>query len=67
MVQLEKIGWDLLRGKGSRNANEMQRIISERNLDTDEELCACCIDWQNTTDRNQPKGNQNVLTRKNIE
>jgi hypothetical protein len=29
----------------------MLRIISERTVDIDEELCACFIDWQKTFDR----------------
>jgi retron-type reverse transcriptase len=29
----------------------MLRIISERTLDIDEELCACFVDWQNAFDR----------------
>jgi hypothetical protein len=29
----------------------MLRIISERTLDIDEELCACLIDWQKAFDR----------------
>jgi hypothetical protein len=32
-----KENWDAIR---------MLEIISERNLDIDEELCACFIDWQ---------------------
>jgi hypothetical protein len=39
------------RGKGTRVAIGMLRIISERILDIGEELCACFIDWQNTFDR----------------
>jgi hypothetical protein len=34
------------RGKGTRDAIGMLRIISERTLDINEELCACFIDWQ---------------------
>jgi len=33
------------RGKGTRNATGMLRIISERTLGTDEELSVCFIDW----------------------
>jgi len=29
----------------------MLRIISERTLEIDEELCVCFIDWQKTSDR----------------
>jgi hypothetical protein len=39
------------RGKGTRDAIGMLRIISERNLAIDEELCACFIDWQKAFDR----------------
>jgi hypothetical protein len=38
------------RGKGTRDAIGMLRIISEQTLDIDEELCACFIDWQKTFD-----------------
>jgi hypothetical protein len=34
------------RGIGNRNAIGMLRIISERTLETDEELSVCFIDWQ---------------------
>jgi hypothetical protein len=33
-------------GKGTRDAIGILRIISERTLDIDEELCAVFIDWQ---------------------
>jgi hypothetical protein len=36
------------RGKGTRDAIGMLRIISEQTLDIDKELCACFIDWQNS-------------------
>jgi hypothetical protein len=39
------------RGKGKRDAIGMLRIISERTLVIDEELCACFIDWQKAFDR----------------
>ena len=39
------------RGKGTRNAIGMTRIILERTLETDEELCVCFIDWQKAFDR----------------
>jgi hypothetical protein len=39
------------RGKGTRNAIGMLRIISERTLEIDEELNVCFIDWQKTFDR----------------
>jgi hypothetical protein len=38
------------RGKGTRDAIWMLRIISERTLVIDEELCACFIDWQKAFD-----------------
>jgi hypothetical protein len=39
------------RGKGTRDAVGMLRIISERTLDIDEELCACFINWKKAFDR----------------
>ena len=39
------------RGKGTRDATGMLRIISERTLEVDEELCVCFIDWQKAFDR----------------
>jgi hypothetical protein len=39
------------RGKGTRDTIGMLRIISERTLVIDEELCACFIDWQKAFDR----------------
>jgi hypothetical protein len=38
------------RGKRTRDAIGMLRIISEWTLDIDEELCACFIDWQKAFD-----------------
>jgi hypothetical protein len=38
------------RGKGTRYAVVMLRIISERTLNMDEELCACFIDCQKAFD-----------------
>jgi hypothetical protein len=38
------------RGKGNRDAVGMLRIISERTLVIDEELCTCFIDWQKAFD-----------------
>jgi hypothetical protein len=38
------------RGKGTRDAIGIVRIISERTLDIDDELCACFIDWQKAFD-----------------
>ena len=34
------------RGKGTRDAIGMMRIIAERTLEVDEKLCVCFIDWQ---------------------
>jgi len=39
------------RENGTRDAIGMLRIISERNLERDEELCVCFIDWQKAFDR----------------
>ena len=39
------------RGKGTRDAIGMMRIIAERTLEMDEELCVCFIDWQKAFDR----------------
>jgi len=39
------------RGKGTRDAIAMMRIIAERTLEIDEELCICFIDWQKVFDR----------------
>jgi hypothetical protein len=39
------------RGKGTRDAIGMLRIISERALETDAELCVCFVDWQKESDR----------------
>jgi len=49
-MHLEKISLDVER-KGTRDAIGMLRVISEGNLDIDEELCACFIDWQKAFDR----------------
>jgi len=38
------------RGKGTRDAIGMLRIISERTLEIDEKLCVCFIDWQKAFD-----------------
>jgi len=40
---LEKITLDFEEGKGTRDATGMHRVISEGNLDIDEEFCACSI------------------------
>ena len=39
------------RGKGTRDAIGMMRIIAERTLEIGEELCVCFIDWQKAFDR----------------
>jgi hypothetical protein len=39
-----------IRGKGTRDAIGMLRIIAERTLEIDEELCICFIDWQKACD-----------------
>ena len=39
------------RGKGIRDAIGMMRIIAERTLEIEEELCVCFIDWQKAFDR----------------
>jgi hypothetical protein len=39
------------RGKATRDAMGMLRIISERTLEIDAEVCVCFIDWQNAFDR----------------
>ena len=39
------------RGKGTRDAIGMLRIISERTMKIDEELSFCFIDWQKAFDR----------------
>jgi hypothetical protein len=38
------------RGKWTRDAIGILRIISERTLGIDEELCACLMDWQKAFD-----------------
>jgi len=38
------------RGNGTRDAIGMMRIIAERTLEIDEELCVCFIDWQKAFD-----------------
>jgi hypothetical protein len=39
------------RGKGTRDAIGMLRIISEWTLEIDVEVCVCFIDWQKAFDR----------------
>jgi hypothetical protein len=47
------------RGKGTRDSIGMLRIISERTLERDGEVCVCFIDRQKAFDRvnEDPKGN----------
>jgi len=40
--------FEFRRGKGTRDAVGMMRIISERTLEIDEELCVCFIDLRLT-------------------
>jgi hypothetical protein len=47
----EKISFVFRRGKGTRDAIGMLRIISERTLEIDEELSVSFIDWQKALDR----------------
>jgi len=51
VMNLEKFSLYLEEEKGTRNAIELLRIKSQRTLDIDGELCACCIDWQTAFDR----------------
>ena len=59
---LGEVQFEFSRGKVTKNAIGMLRIISERNLFMDEEECACFLDWQKVYDRvnwttlMQPKG-----------
>ena len=43
--------FEFARGKGTKNAIGMMRIITERTLEIDEELCIYFIDWQKGFDR----------------
>jgi hypothetical protein len=55
----EKKIWDVLgedqfgfrKGKGTRDAIGMLRIISERTLDIGDKICVCFIDWQKAFER----------------
>jgi len=40
-----------IRGKGTRDVIGMLRIISERTLEIDEDLCVCFTDWKQAFDR----------------
>ena len=48
---LEEDQFGFRRGKGTRNATGMMRIIAERTLEIDEEICVCFIEWQKAFDR----------------
>jgi hypothetical protein len=48
---LEEDQFGFRRGKGTRDAAGMLRIISERTLEIDEEQCICLIDWQKAFDQ----------------
>jgi hypothetical protein len=48
---LEEDQFGFRRGKGTRDAIGVLRIISERTLEIDEELSVCFIDWQKAFDR----------------
>ena len=39
------------KGKGTRDAIGLMRILSEKVLDVKEEMCLCFIDWQKDFDR----------------
>ena len=41
----------LRKGKGTKDAFGMMRIIAERTLEIEEEMCVCFTDWQKTFDR----------------
>jgi hypothetical protein len=43
--------FEFRRGKGTRDATGMLRIISERTLEIGEELSVCFIDWLKACDR----------------
>ena len=47
----DQFGFRRGKGKGTRNEIGMLRIISERTLEIDVELCVCFIDWQKAFDR----------------
>jgi len=49
MLGEDKFGFR--RGKGTRDATGMMRIIAERTLEIDEELCIFFIDWKKAFDR----------------
>ena len=48
---IEEDQFGFRKGKGTRDAIGLMRIISERVLDVKEEMCLCFIDWQKAFDR----------------
>jgi Reverse transcriptase (RNA-dependent DNA polymerase). len=48
---IEEDQYGFRKGKGTRDAIGLMRIISERVLDVKEEICLCFIDWQKAFDR----------------
>ena len=48
---IEEDQFGFRKGKGTRDAIGLMRIISERMLDVKEEMCLCFIDWQKAFDR----------------
>ena len=48
---IEEDQFGFWKGKGTRDAIGLRRIISERMLDVKEEMCLCFIDWQKAFDR----------------
>jgi len=55
------------RGKGTRDAIGMPRIISERTLEINEDLCVCFIDWKQAFDRVNWSKLMQILKRTGIE
>jgi hypothetical protein len=49
------------RSKGKTGASGMLRIVSEKTLDTDEDVCAFFIDWQKAFDRAHGNKLMNIL------
>jgi Reverse transcriptase (RNA-dependent DNA polymerase). len=45
---IEEDQFGFRKGKGTRDAIGLMRIMSERALDVKEEMCLCFIDWQKT-------------------
>jgi hypothetical protein len=48
---LGKHQFGFIRRKGTRDTIGMLKIISERNLNIHEEMCACSGDWHKAFDR----------------